>query len=113
MPKEDRLTSKKHWIAYSTRPSGRVFVDEGGKSALLSSGKSLLPSGVTSVDGNFEAGEVIHCVDKRGMEFARGMVNYSSSEIEMIKGLKSADIETVLGYRVYDEVIHRDNLVVL
>jgi len=65
------------------------------------------------VDGTFDAGEVIHCVDNKGMEFARGVVNYSSTEIERVKGLKTTEIEKTLGYRVYDEVIHRDNLVVL
>ncbi|MBI5598193.1 MAG: glutamate 5-kinase [Deltaproteobacteria bacterium] len=113
LPKEDRLTSKKHWIAYSTRPSGRVFVDDGAKTALLKKGRSLLPSGIVKVEGSFEAGEVIHCVDTGGMEFARGVVNYSSSEIDRIKGLNTKEIENALGYRVYDEVIHRDNLVVL
>jgi glutamate 5-kinase len=113
LPKEDRLTSKKHWIAYSTRPSGRVFMDEGARSALLKGGKSLLPSGIKKVDGTFEAGEVIHCVGLDGMEFARGVTNYSSPELERIKGLKTSEIEGVLGYKVYDEVIHRDNLVVL
>ncbi|MFQ5736217.1 MAG: glutamate 5-kinase [Thermodesulfobacteriota bacterium] len=113
LPLEDRLTSRKHWLAFSTRPSGRVFVDAGAQAALLKGGKSLLPSGIRDVDGAFDAGEVVHCVDERGMEFARGMTNYSSTEIEKIKGLKSKELEGVLGYKVYDEVIHRDNLVVL
>lgn len=113
LPKEDRLTSKKHWIAFSARPSGRVFVDDGAKEALLAKGRSLLPSGIKEVDGTFDPGEVIHCVDLKGMEFARGVANYSSSEIQRIKGLKTAELIKVLGYKVYDEVIHRDNLVVL
>ena len=112
-PKEDRLTSKKHWIAFSARPSGRVFVDDGAKEALLAKGKSLLPSGIKEVDGAFEPGEVIHCVDMSGMEFARGLSNYSSAEIQKIKGMKTAELVKVLGYKVFDEVIHRDNLVVL
>jgi len=113
LPQEDKLTSKKHWIAYSTRPSGKVFVDAGARSALVDKGRSLLPSGITRVTGNFEAGEAVHCVDEEGMEFARGVVNYGSVEIEKLKGKKSGQIEEVLGYKVYDEVIHRDNLVVL
>jgi len=113
LPKEDRLTSRKHWIAFSARPGGRIFVDEGALTALHKGGKSLLPSGITGVDGRFDTGEVVHCVDHRQKEFARGIVNYSSHEIEKIKGAKSADIEKVLGYRYYDEVIHRDNLVML
>ncbi len=113
LPKEDRLTSKKHWIAFSTRPSGRVFVDEGAKEALLKKGKSLLPSGIKDVDGTFDAGEVVHCVDSLGMEFARGVVNYSSVEIGKIKGIKTSEVVKTLGYKIYDEVIHRDNLVVI
>lgn len=113
LPREDRLTSRKHWIAFSTRPTGRVHVDEGAQNAILKGGKSLLPSGIQDVDGSFDAGEVVHCVDSKGMEFARGVVNYSSVEIMRIKGLKTSELERVLGYKVYDEVIHRDNLVVL
>jgi glutamate 5-kinase len=113
MPAEHKLTSRKHWIAFSSRPTGRVIVDDGARTALSQGKKSLLPSGILEVDGVFETGEVIHCVDTKGMEFARGLTNYNSDEIKSIKGLKSRDIEEKLGYRVYDEVIHRDNLVVL
>ncbi|MBI3756089.1 MAG: glutamate 5-kinase [Deltaproteobacteria bacterium] len=113
LPMEDRLTSKKHWIAFSARPTGRIFVDDGAKDAILKKGKSLLPSGITKIDGIFEAGEVIHCIDRHGKEFARGAVNYSSTEIEKIKGIKTTEIEKILGYKYYDEVVHRDNLVVV
>ncbi|VAW35034.1 Glutamate 5-kinase / RNA-binding C-terminal domain PUA [hydrothermal vent metagenome] len=113
LPQSDKLTSKKHWIAYSTRPSGKVFVDAGARSALVDKGRSLLPSGITAVTGSFEAGEAVLCVDEKGTEFARGVVNYGSVEIEKLKGKKSGQIEEALGYKVYDEVIHRDNLVVL
>jgi len=113
MPAKHKLTSRKHWIAFSSRPTGRVIVDDGARAALSKGKKSLLPSGILGVDGVFETGEVIHCVDTKGMEFARGLTNYNSDEIKSIKGLKSRDIEEKLGYRVYDEVIHRDNLVVL
>ncbi len=113
LPAKQRLTSRKHWIAFSTRPTGRVIIDEGGRRALLDGKKSLLPSGILEVDGVFESGEVIHCVDAEGMEFARGLTNYSSEEIKLIKGFNSREIKDKLGYKVYDEVIHRDNLVVL
>jgi glutamate 5-kinase len=113
MPAKRSLSSRKHWIAFSTRPTGRVFVDDGARKALLDGKKSLLPSGIIDVDGDFEAGEVVHCVDSAGMEFARGLTNYSSDEIRLIKGSKSSEIEKKLGYKVFDEVIHRDNLVVL
>lgn len=111
LPREDRLTSKKHWIAFSARPSGRLLVDDGAKEAVITRGKSLLPSGIKDVDGAFDAGEVVRCVDMNGVEFARGVSNYSSSEITRIKGLKTKEVEAALGYKVYDEVIHRDNLV--
>ncbi|MDH4227358.1 MAG: glutamate 5-kinase [Deltaproteobacteria bacterium] len=111
--KEGYLSSKEHWIKYSTRPTGKVVIDDGAKNALLLNGKSLLPSGVVSVGGTFDSGDVIHCVDASGMEFARGVVNYSSVEIEKIKGLKTSEIEKALGYKVSDEVIHRDDMVVL
>ena len=113
MPREDRLKSRKHWLAFSTRPAGSLYVDDGAKEALLKKGKSLLPSGIKKIDGTFEAGSVVLCVDLSGMKFARGVVNYSSVELNRIKGFKTAEIETLLGYKVYDEVIHRDNFVAL
>lgn len=113
LPREDRLTSKKHWIAFSARPAGRIFVDDGAKDAILKKGKSLLPSGITKIDGIFETGKVVSCVDRHGKEFARGVVNYSSVEIDKIKGIKTTEIEKILGYKYYDEVVHRDNMVVM
>ncbi|MBI5344417.1 MAG: glutamate 5-kinase, partial [Deltaproteobacteria bacterium] len=112
-PREDRLTSRKHWIAFSTRPAGMLFVDDGAKEAVLKKGKSLLPSGIRDVDGTFDAGEVVRLVDLNKTEFARGVANYGSEEIRKIQGRKTSGIEQILGYKVYDEVIHRDNLVVL
>ncbi|MBI3753729.1 MAG: glutamate 5-kinase [Deltaproteobacteria bacterium] len=109
-PMEDKLTSKKHWIAFSAKPAGTIFVDDGARDAILKKGKSLLPSGITRLDGIFETGEVVRCVDRHGKEFARGVVNYSSGEIEKIKGMKTTEIEKILGYKYYDEVVHRDNL---
>lgn len=113
LPKENRLGSRKSWIAFHSRPRGKVIVDEGAKSALLHRGKSLLSSGVVGARENFSAGEVIRIVDEKDVEFARGLVNYSSEEIEKIRRLKSSEIASVLGYKRYDEVIHRDNLVIL
>ena len=109
---EERLTSRKHWLAFSTRPAGSLILDDGAKNALLKKGKSLLSSGITGIEGNFDSGDAVSCVSPNGKEIARGIVNYSSEEIKRIKGLKTTEIEKVLGYKYFDEVIHRDNLVI-
>ena len=113
MPKSDRWGSRKSWIAFHSKPKGKVIVDEGAKNALLEQGRSLLASGVVGSKDSFHAGEVISVVDENQSEFARGLINYSSEEIQKIRKLKSSEIASVLGYKRYDEVIHRDNLVVL
>jgi glutamate 5-kinase len=114
-PRSDRLAARKRWIAFAVPPQGRVRVDAGAQRALTESGKSLLPSGVTEVEGEFEAGEVVAvCTDgSDGKEFARGLVNFDADELRKIRRAKSAEIPALLGYRSFDEVIHRDNLVVL
>ena len=109
----DRLKRRKHWIAHTLRPAGSVTVDRGAYDAVVRRGRSLLPKGVTAVRGTFGAGECISCLDPDGTEFARGLVNYSAAELERIKGLHSAAIEPTLQYKVSDEIIHRDDLVVL
>lgn len=86
------------------------MVDDGAKDALIHKGKSLLPSGITAVEGDFAAGDVVEIVDAQGREFARGISNYSWMELHKIKGQKSKNICPILGYKDYDEVIHRDNL---
>jgi len=113
LPKRDALSSRKHWIAFNLKPKGEVIVDEGAKRAIAQKGKSLLPSGVVNVWGSFDRGDSISFVGPRGKEFARGLVNYSSSELKKIKGLQSEQIEKILGYKYSDEVVHRDDLVVL
>ncbi|MEW6375649.1 MAG: glutamate 5-kinase [Thermodesulfobacteriota bacterium] len=113
LPKMEALSSRKHWIAFNLKPQGDIIVDEGAKKALVQKGKSLLPSGVVKVRGFFDRGDSVSCIGPRGKEFARGLVNYSTSELEKIKGLRSEQIEKVLGYKYSDEVIHRDDLVVL
>jgi glutamate 5-kinase len=111
----DRLAARKRWIAFAVPPQGRVRVDAGAQRALIQRGKSLLPSGVTDVEGEFEAGEVVAvCIEGAdGKEFARGLVNFDADELRKIRRAKTADIPALLGYRSFDEVIHRDNLVVL
>lgn len=113
LPKQEALSSRKGWIAFHLKPQGQVMVDEGAKRAICQRGKSLLPSGIVKVTGTFDRGDAVACVGPRGKEFARGIVNYTISELEKIKGLRSNQIEKVLGFKYSDEVIHRDDLVVL
>jgi len=113
LPKREALSSRKHWIAFNPKPKGDVIVDDGAKKAIVQRGKSLLPSGVVKIKGSFDRGDLVTCLGPRGKEFARGLVNYSAPELEKIKGLRSDQIESTLGYKYSDEVIHRDDLVVL
>jgi glutamate 5-kinase len=106
------VVARKQWLAGHLRVAGRVTIDEGAVSVLRSSGRSLLPVGVTAVEGSFERGEVVICADAAGNEVARGLVNYSSSEALKLKGMASHRIERVLGYRGDDEMMHRDNMVI-
>lgn len=113
LPRSERQDSRKHWIAYTVSATGRLIVDDGGRDALIHKGKSLLPGGVIGVEGSFKAGECVTCVDPAGVAFARGLVKYSSPDLDKIKGLKTSQIASVLGQKDYDEVIHRDDLVLL
>jgi len=113
VPREDRMQARKHWIAFSSPVTGRVYVDSGAARALIKQGKSLLPSGIVSVEGEFVAGNVISVANAQdGREIARGISNYSAAAVERIKGCNSRDVRSILGYKDYDEVIHRDNLTV-
>ena len=94
-------------------PSGTIVVDRGAYDALVKKGKSLLPSGLKEVRGSFAVGECVRCLSPHGKEFARGLVNYSARELNQIKGLHSTRIEKILGHKVVDEIIHRDDLVLL
>jgi len=113
LPQEDRLTSRKHWIAYTLKSRGDLVLDGGAVGALVKRGKSLLPSGIIEVRGTFSKGELVVCLDQNGKPLARGLVNYSSAETDRIKGHHSSHILEILGYKVTDEVIHRDNMVLL
>lgn len=107
------LSSKKLWLAYATNISGGVRVNAGAVTALMQKGASLLPIGITGVAGEFERGDAISVLDENGCEIARGLTNYSSSECIKLAGLSSAEIAKKLGTKNYDEVIHRDNIVLL
>lgn len=112
-PQDHPLQARKRWIAFSPGVKGRLVVDDGAVRALVKGRKSLLASGLLAVEGSFSEGQVVTVVDREGREIARGLVNYSATELEQIKGLKTEAIERLLGHKNYDEVIHRDNLVVL
>jgi glutamate 5-kinase len=113
LPAKERIKGRKHWIAFTLKPVGEVVIDEGAKRAISSSGKSLLPAGVKAVRGVFDLGELIRCVDERGTEVARGLTSYDSDEIRRIVGAKTSEIEKILGYKYGDEIIHRDDLVII
>ena len=113
LSEQNKLTSRKHWIAFTLKPLGEIIVDDGAKEAILAKGKSLLPSGILRVQGEFDAGEAVACCDQDGAEFARGLARYSSSDIVKIRGCKTAEIKKVLGNCPAQEVINRDDLVVL
>lgn len=113
LPRAVRMGGRKRWLAFAARPQGGVRVDAGAKRALIHQGRSLLPSGVQGTVKQFRVGDVVSILGAEGEEFARGLVNYSAEEVERIKGRRSTEIEGVLGYKHSDEVIHRDNLVLL
>ena len=111
LPRGDRLARRKYWIAYTLKPAGTLIVDQGAFEAIMKKGRSLLPKGLKEVQGKFGSGECVRCIDLSGREFARGLVNYSAAELEKIKGVHSARIESILGYQLTEEVIHRNDLV--
>ena len=112
--RENRLQFRKRWLAFGARIAGKIVVDDGcAKAVRKAGGCSILPAGITDVEGEFEAGNTISVVNKNGHELARGLANYSSEELDMIKGAKTSEIENILGHKHFDEVIHRDDLVIL
>ena len=113
LPWQRRMQSRKRWLALASQPRGVISVDAGAREALVAGGKSLLPSGIRATRRLFRAGDVVSLVDAEGHEFARGLANYGREDVERIKGLRSRDIPAVLGQKPYDEVVHRDNLVIL
>lgn len=111
-PATRKMDSRQRWIGQAVRPAGTIIVDDGAASALAKSHRSLLATGITEVVGQFAKGDVVLVRDGRGHEIARGLINYNSDETRLIKGQKTAQLEKTLSRRAYDEVIHRDNLVV-
>jgi glutamate 5-kinase len=113
LPLKDKITTRKHWIAYTLRPKGELILDNGACKALQEGGKSLLPSGILSVSGKFGIGAPVLCKNQENQGFATGLVNYRSTEIEKLCGIQTSEIKNRLGYKDSDEIIHRDNLVLL
>ena len=109
----DRLPGRKHWLAFTAKTRGRIVIDDGAVRALEGRGRSLLPAGVLRVEGTFEIGDGVSCVNQRGREVARGLTSYSSEDVARLAGLATKEIARVLGYANGDEVIHRDDLVIL
>mgnify|MGYP003346587085 FL=1 len=111
VPKANPRTARKNWIASGLKPTGGLVLDAGAVGA-LSRGKSLLPAGVTSVQGDFQRGDAVILLNAAGQEIGRGLSAYSAADARRIVGHKSGEIEGLLGYRGRDEMVHRDDLVV-
>jgi glutamate 5-kinase len=113
LPDDEPIAARKQWLAGHLKVCGQLTLDEGASKVLLSSGKSLLAVGVTSVSGNFIRGEMVACINHQGKEIAHGLVNYNVIEAAKICGKNSTEIEAILGYVDEAELIHRDNLVLV
>ncbi|MCY3767985.1 MAG: glutamate 5-kinase [Gammaproteobacteria bacterium] len=111
-PGSNRITARKQWLAGQLRGTGMLVLDDGAVTVLRESGSSLLPIGVTSVEGSFTRGEIVICVDLNGSEIARGLINYNADETARIIGKSSTQIESILGYCGESELIHRDNIAI-
>lgn len=111
LPQQASLCKRKHWIVFTKSPKGEIVVDRGAESAIVNNGKSLLPSGIIDVRGKFSIGDAVQLINESEAEIAVGMTNYDASDIKRIAGKNTSEIESILGFKYDDEVIHRDNLV--
>ena len=112
-PAAEKLSARKGWLAVAAKGKGTILVDAGARRALLTQGRSLLPSGVKSVAGHFGVGDPVDIAVERGRPFARGLAGYGADEVRRIAGLKTGEIEGALGYKYLDEVVHRSDMVLL
>jgi glutamate 5-kinase len=112
VPKDKKLASRKCWIAYTLKPKGTLILDDGAAGAVMQNGKSLLPSGITGVEGDFGVGAAVRLKNSQQQRLGIGLVNYNANDIRAIMGLKTSQVKNRLGSKPYDEVIHRDNLVI-
>ncbi|MBP8975382.1 MAG: glutamate 5-kinase [Bacteroidetes bacterium] len=113
LPSEKKMTQRKQWIALISRPSGSIIVDDGAQQALTALKKSLLPSGIISTNGKFNVRDIVLIYDRNGNLIGKGISNFSSDEVQLIKGKKSREMEAILKRKAPAEVIHRNNLVVI
>lgn len=111
LPTRKKISGWKRWLAFPAKSKGTVVVDQGAAAAVMHKGKSLLPAGVTAVEGAFETGSLISILTQERDIIAKGLTNYTSQEIEKIKGKHSGEIKNVLGYSAYNEIVHRNNMV--
>lgn len=112
VPNEQKASSRKNWIGLTLQAKGRITIDRGAQKAVVEKGKSLLPSGITRVEDDFELGDPVEFITEDNVVLGMGLVNYNASDILKIMGCKTSQIKNRLGYRSYDEVIHRDNLMI-
>lgn len=110
-PANKKMNNRKRWLAWGVKPRGEIMVDEGAKKAILVNSKSLLPTGVKKISGHWNGGDVVKVIDLNRREIAKGIANYSSDDLDQIKGLNTSEMQSKLGYKLVDEVIHKDNLV--
>lgn len=113
LPHDSTLPAWKRWLGYTVRPKGALVVDAGARNAVQHQGRSLLAIGVVQVSGSFGKGDVVSIRDPDGVEFARGLTNYPSAAVDKLRGVRTEQIREVLGSCPYEEVVHRDNLVVI
>ena len=111
-PNEKALHAKKRWLAFGTEIKGKIIIDDGASRALIKDQKSLLPSGIIDIEGNFNEGQIVLVVDSYGNEIGRGITNYNYKELNILKGSKTWDIDKIIPFKNYDEIIHRDNMVI-
>jgi glutamate 5-kinase len=113
LPADKKINVRKKWIGYVSHPKGFLVIDEGAKNALLKKNKSLLPSGILEVHGEFKSNDTISVKSINNLEIARGVSGFSSDDLKKIKGRNTIEIEKILGHKLRDEVIHKDNLVLI
>jgi glutamate 5-kinase len=113
LPRDKKMPSHHRWIAFAGRPSGSIVVDQGAQKAIIEKGTSLLPAGVREIIGTFKVGDMVDIRNDKSQTIGRGLTNYSSADAAIIAGCKTADIASRLGQKTFDELIHRDNLVIL